>query len=307
MTRFFLHYLVLPIALVLAAGTYAFFIYHPELQHNLGSVLTDFIAFVACMTVLALWLFAWEWRESSRTFELNRRQIVTDLLFSMASITVVGVGHLFVLSIPEEALFGRLVPVFDLPVVVQILLVILIHDLILYWWHRIQHESGDSFVWRIHRPHHTPQRLTVLMGGRNHALDAMALVASLALTRTLGFSDESMYWGMWYPAAVGAIHHANLDLRLGIFNYVLPGPEIHRIHHSVVIEDALNYAPSVPLWDWVFGTMMPLSDPHEVDYGTPVGDDRNDTIVTAHVYPFQLLVKEKQTGKLKPDYEPSSS
>ena len=62
----------------------------------------------------------------------------------------------------------------------------------------------------------------------------------------------------------------------------------------------LNYAPSVPAWDWVFGTMRPLTDPHEVDYGTPVGDDSKDSLITAHVYPFRLLFPGKEAKAPKP-------
>ena len=296
MLTFFVRYLVLPLCLLLSGVVYFILIYHPALRENMSATVLDFVAFTASISSAAMFLFIWEWKLPALSFAMNQRQKITDLIFSTFSIVVVGLGHVLVLQIPESNALGSFLLVDRLPLGFQILLGLVFHDLLLYWYHRIQHETGDSFLWRVHRPHHSPDRLHMLSGGRNHLIDLCALVASLAVTRCLGFPDEAMFWIMWYPTIIGAIHHSNLDLRLGLLNYLVPGPEIHRIHHSVHIGEALNYAPSFPLWDFTFGTMMPLRKAGEVLYGIPIGDDSEDTIVTAHSYPFELWSGKKENG-----------
>lgn len=301
MLTFSVRYLVLPLCLLLSGAVYFTLIYHPGLRASLPATLLDFIAFSASISSAAFWLFIWEWKLPALSFAMNQRQKITDLVFSTFSIVVVGLGHVLILQIPAENALENFLGLARLPLALQILFGLVFHDLLLYWYHRIQHETGDSFLWRVHRPHHSPDRLHMLSGGRNHLIDLCALVASLALTRCLGFPDEAMFWIMWYPTIIGAIHHSNLDLRLGPLNYLIPGPEIHRIHHSVHIGEALNYAPSFPLWDYAFGTMMPLKKAEEVIYGTPVGDDTRDTIVTAHTYPFELWGEKKENAAAVPD------
>ena len=53
----------------------------------------------------------------------------------------------------------------------------------------------------------------------------------------------------------GLFQHSNCDVRLGWFNYLISGPEVHRWHHSLKLaESNANYAHSFVIWDLLFGT-----------------------------------------------------
>jgi sterol desaturase/sphingolipid hydroxylase (fatty acid hydroxylase superfamily) len=60
-------------------------------------------------------------------------------------------------------------------------------------------------------------------------------------------------------AYTGAVHgifqHANLPLKLGPLNWFFSMAELHRWHHSTVLEEAnSNYGQNLIVWDIVYGT-----------------------------------------------------
>ena len=51
--------------------------------------------------------------------------------------------------------------------------------------------------------------------------------------------------------------HFNVDSRAGVFNRILVGTELHRLHHSADLAQAKNYAAFFSVWDQLFGTHVP--------------------------------------------------
>jgi sterol desaturase/sphingolipid hydroxylase (fatty acid hydroxylase superfamily) len=284
--QFFVRYLLFPLTVVLTYGTYAFFIYNDALHEAVGPIVTDFIAFVVACTVLSVILLGAEWRARVESHTLNKRQKVTDMAFATWSIVFLGIFHPLLLLLPEEGFFGAAMPFDDMPIWAQILWGTAFHDFFLYWWHRLEHETGDSFLWKLHLGHHSPRRLTVLSGARAHTFDLSALIVALIITRGLGMSNEAFFWVMFHPTALGGIHHSNLDMRGGIFNYIFPGPEMHRAHHRIEIDKALNYASVWPMWDWIFGTLVRPAPAKDTKMGVWYVDDSEETFGSIHAYPF---------------------
>ena len=53
----------------------------------------------------------------------------------------------------------------------------------------------------------------------------------------------------------GFFQHSNCSVRLGPLNYVINGPELHRWHHSELVEESdHNYGTNLIIWDVMFGT-----------------------------------------------------
>ena len=50
----------------------------------------------------------------------------------------------------------------------------------------------------------------------------------------------------------GYFSHANINVRLGKLNYLVGGPEQHRLHHSLDIREAGHYSVDIPIWDLLF-------------------------------------------------------
>ncbi len=57
-------------------------------------------------------------------------------------------------------------------------------------------------------------------------------------------------------AVHGLFQHANIHVRLGPLNWIFSMAELHRWHHSRVLEEAnANYGNNILFWDIVFGTV----------------------------------------------------
>ena len=93
-------------------------------------------------------------------------------------------------------------------------------------------------------------------------------------------------WLLMCPVITGAVHHTNADFRLGIFNWIFPGPEMHRIHHDKDLSMALNYSTCFPLWDLIFRTNKPFRTAGETDYGLDYKDDQKESYWKGFVWPF---------------------
>ncbi|HSU38753.1 MAG TPA: hypothetical protein VLJ38_04265, partial [Polyangiaceae bacterium] len=45
-----------------------------------------------------------------------------------------------------------------------------------------------------------------------------------------------------------------IRVRMGVLQYVLNGPEMHRWHHACEERREYNFATKIALWDFLFGT-----------------------------------------------------
>jgi len=70
----------------------------------------------------------------------------------------------------------------------------------------------------------------------------------------LGFSSEVILIFGLIMLLQGQFSHFNMNIRAGLFNYILTGTELHRYHHSANTAEAKNYGSITPIWDLVFGT-----------------------------------------------------
>jgi sterol desaturase/sphingolipid hydroxylase (fatty acid hydroxylase superfamily) len=192
------------------------------------------------------------WRPSRRraALDLAHTVLFTSLLPALIRAALLG-------GLTEVALLvaydGSLWPS-RWPLPLQIALGLVVADLGAYWVHRICHTWEPA--WRIHALHHSSDRMYVLAGGRNHPFNVLfAYAAQTAPQVLLGAPAHVIALVGLFTALHGLLRHSNLDLRLGPFNWILSGPELHRRHHARdVAESSTNFSPNTALWDIVFGT-----------------------------------------------------
>ena len=150
------------------------------------------------------------------------------------------------------------------PIAAQAVLMLLTADLSRYWLHRAAHEWPP--LWRLHTVHHSPKKLYWLNVGRFHPLDKSLQYLLDALPFiVLGVSEEVLALYFVFYAINGFFQHCNIELRLGVLNYLISGPELHRWHHSRIIgESNNNYGNNLIIWDIIFGTRF-LPDGRQVE------------------------------------------
>ena len=218
------------------------------------------VPFISTLTVACEWL-------APATGVIRERplpRILADVGFASASVVVTIGGHALLALLPRDGVLGNLSQTLALPtrpLWMQVAVAFLVSELILYAWHRAQHESGIDFLWRLHAFHHRAPRMMSVTGGRASLADLLMNVVSTGVIVLVGVDPDALVICLFQSMLLGSLHHSDLDIRLGWFNWVMPGPQQHHIHHSIDPKRALNYATNLAVLDQLFGTASPLTQP----------------------------------------------
>lgn len=202
----------------------------------------------------------------------DHQDTLTDVLHNVVNLALIQVTAAWIARlgdlVPAE---WRTFPV-QAPIWLQLLLVACVLDLSLYAVHRASHTV--QWLWRLHAPHHSAERLYWLNGERRHPLHAV-LMAGPGLVVLFLAGTPSDLVAAWFALLIIhlAFQHSNLDYRLGPLRHVIGVAETHRWHHKREFEDAqVNFGEFFIFWDKLFGTFFDsrnqLGD-HEVGLREP--------------------------------------
>lgn len=138
------------------------------------------------------------------------------------------------------------------PVPLQLLFFFVTHDFYIYWFHRLQHHSPR--LWRIHEAHHSVHHVDWLAGTRSHPLEILINQSiEFAPIVLLGAAPEVALMKATLDAVWGMYIHSNLNIQSGKLQWVINGPEMHRLHHACDIHNR-NFATKIAIWDFLFQT-----------------------------------------------------
>lgn len=218
-------------------------------------------------------------------------------LYSIAQSYILGIiiFGLIIRGIDNSTGLSRLQIFADVPIWIQLIIFLITHDFYIYWMHRWQHKN--KFLWRIHEAHHSPKKVDWLSGSRSHALEILInqTIEFLPIV-LLGSPVEVIAYKATLSAVWGMHIHSNLNLKTGILQKIVNGPEMHRWHHSTGKGRNRNFATKLAIWDWLFGTAY-LPDYKPNEYGLK-------TFFPAHylmqtIYAFRPFKKSKGTTRLE--------
>lgn len=139
----------------------------------------------------------------------------------------------------------------------QSLLCFILFDLVLYLWHRANHQF-DS-LWRFHKVHHSDISMNVTTAFRLHFVEVVLTTVVKALfVIVMGIEAKVLLANEALITLMVMFHHANLSFKgeqwLGKLIIV---PALHRLHHSVLRQEHdSNYGAAFSLWDRLFGTLQ---------------------------------------------------
>lgn len=179
----------------------------------------------------------------------------------------------------------------DLPVVVQVLILIVCADFVLYWSHRTFHET--PWLWKIHAVHHSVEHMDWLAGSRNHIVQTIVdRCIALVPLYLIGPDKAALDIYVIFAGLQAVMVHANLGIPFGPLKYIICTPQYHHWHHSSEAPAIdTNYAVHMPLFDMIFGTYH-MPDKHwPAHYGTTVRLPR--TFFKQLTYPFTRRGKKK--------------
>jgi sterol desaturase/sphingolipid hydroxylase (fatty acid hydroxylase superfamily) len=144
-------------------------------------------------------------------------------------------------------------PLSTLPFWCQAIVYVVLGDFLLYWIHRGFHRSR---MWPFHAIHHSATEVDWTTAYRFHPINLMLQPAFVAVVMiTLGIRPEVMAFVMPIDSVIGFWQHSNSNWTLGPLRYVIASPVFHRWHHTMPDEGGnSNFAPTLSVWDWLFGT-----------------------------------------------------
>ncbi|HEX3762337.1 MAG TPA: sterol desaturase family protein [Kofleriaceae bacterium] len=213
---------------------------------------------------------AWEWRRDGLYYAM------TMLSGGLARGGIVSVGAVVA---PLE---HRLSLGVEIPVAIVVL------SFGSYVYHRLSHRV--PWLWKMHGIHHTPRKVNVSNQNLHQFLDAalQLLVTHLPLF-LLGLSQQAVFAAIVFRIVQGYAVHANIAVELGWLNYVLGGPEQHRLHHSRDPREVGHYAVDLPLWDLLFGsfTWKPARAPRRVGLRHSASFPSVRSFVVNQLHPFR--------------------
>ena len=184
----------------------------------------------------------------------------------------------------------------------MVLLLLLADDLTQYLWHRLSH---TSFMWPLHRAHHSAAYMSVRIVYRNNAfyyalmpgiwLAGMLLFMGLGwvyavytivkLTVIIG-AHSAVRWDQWL------YRHSWLHPLAWLLERTISTPATHFAHHALVEDDGIghytgNYGNLLFLWDMLFGTAR-ITRRYPPAFG--LTDDRAhgpESWLTQFIYPLR--------------------
>jgi sterol desaturase/sphingolipid hydroxylase (fatty acid hydroxylase superfamily) len=145
-------------------------------------------------------------------------------------------------------------------------------DLAIYLQHVLFH--AIPLLWRLHMVHHADMDIDLTTGLRFHPIE---IVVSMAIKlMTIALVGAPMLAVLIFEVALNAtsmFNHSNMRLPLafdGILRLFVVTPDMHRVHHSVIIRETnSNYGFNFPWWDRLFGTYK--AQPTQGHEGMTVG------------------------------------
>ena len=158
----------------------------------------------------------------------------------------------------------------NFPTWTRLIGVILLFDLWMYLWHRINHKV--PFLWRFHKVHHADPFMDVSTATRFHIGEIILSSAfRIVILIVLGMHLWELLAYEIIAIAVIQFHHANIQIPENIDRWlrrIIVTPSIHKVHHSNwQPETDSNYGTIFTFWDWILRTLRIKKNQHDIQLG----------------------------------------
>ena len=168
----------------------------------------------------------------------------------------IGITPIIILPITIAATQIEIHPYFKFEnLIIGFIFQLLIIDLFLYWWHRLNHEI--PVLWRFHHVHHLDETLDVSSGVRFHFGEV--ILSALVRSAIIILFNISLVNLLLIEAIIllsSIFHHSNINLPKNFENFlskIIVTPSIHWVHHHKrQSETDANYSTIFSWWDKIF-------------------------------------------------------
>ncbi len=193
--------------------------------------------------------------------------IINGLLtrFALAGVTIKAIGW-------AEGHSLGLTYFLPLPSTAKLILVYVLFDIWMYFWHMANHRIG--FLWRFHRAHHADIEMDTTTALRFHPGELiLSTFFRLPVVILLGISFAQLVFFETLLNLSTLFHHSNLAVPEKwdrVLRTVMVTPNMHRVHHSAErLETDSNFTSLLSIWDRLYRTFRTREDTHAITLGLP--------------------------------------
>lgn len=154
----------------------------------------------------------------------------------------------------------------------QLLFLLVFADFLQWNIHRLLHSV--PFLWRFHQVHHSVEQMGFAAHLRYHWMETVVYKSLQYLPLgMIGFGIDDFFIVYMFTTVVGHWNHANIKLNIGPLKYIFNNPQMHIWHHSLELPDehpkGVNFAITLSIWDYLFGTAWIPRDGRDIPLGFP--------------------------------------
>lgn len=179
--------------------------------------------------------------------------LIIDSFFLRIAIPVLGVAW----AAEVTARGWGILPWLHAPIWLNVVAGLIVMDIAGYGAHILMHRI--PLLWRAHAVHHSDVDFDCTTGFRFHPLEALFTTSvRLGAIAATGLDPVTVLIYETWVGLQNLYGHANARLPAAlerIIHWLVVTPDMHRIHHSVRLDEGLsNYGIVFPWWDRAFGT-----------------------------------------------------
>jgi sterol desaturase/sphingolipid hydroxylase (fatty acid hydroxylase superfamily) len=143
-------------------------------------------------------------------------------------------------------------------------------DFIQWNVHRLLH--AVPWLWEFHKVHHSVKEMGFAAHLRFHWMETFVYKSIQYIPLAMiGFGLQDFFILHMFTVLIGHLNHANLNLDYGPLRYVLNNPKMHIWHHAKQMPkgyaNGINFAITLSLWDYLFGTAVIPSEGRDIELG----------------------------------------
>jgi sterol desaturase/sphingolipid hydroxylase (fatty acid hydroxylase superfamily) len=231
------------------------------LTWNLLSAIPTTWANLAVLPIMAMFLLVDRVAHGPGQFASGRlfARIRYDLFFVLAYATganqALHLAFSFGLAnwvVPLCLPLALLRPIGEMPFWAQIPVAYIFGNFGIYWGHRFLH---TRLMWPLHAIHHAATDMTALTDLRAHPLDDLIFSFPVYICFALvGFDPTAVLINGLVARVHFALIHSSAPFPPWLEGWVLCGPRLHRVHHTIEEEYLNRNFCGLVIWDRLFGT-----------------------------------------------------
>lgn len=180
----------------------------------------------------------------------------------------------------------------DLPYTLKLIAGVIVLDLAIYLQHVMFHAVPT--LWRLHMVHHADLDYDVTTGLRFHPIEIiLSMGIKFSVIAAVGIPPLAVLIFEILLNGTSMFNHGNVYVPLKldrVLRYLVVTPDMHRVHHSVVIRETnSNFGFNLPWWDRLFGTYrhQPVKGHHGMVIGlAQFRDSKKLTLPWLLILPF---------------------